>query len=143
MDFTWPRLQVGVAMTGRLIPLLVLLANFSTALVQSAELPNWNEGSAKAAIVDFVARVTKDGGPDFVPLAERIAVFDNDGTLWCEQPMYVQMAFALDRVKALAPQHPEWQTKQPFASVLKGDVKGVAASGEKGLMELMAATHTG
>jgi len=106
-------------------------------------LPSWNEGAAKAAITGFVARVTKEGGADYVPPPERIATFDNDGTLWCEQPMYVQLAFALDRVKALAPRHPEWTTKEPFASVLKGDMKGVAAAGEKGLVEMIMATHAG
>ena len=91
----------------------------------------------------FVEKVTKEGSPDFVPVPERIAVFDNDGTLWAEQPMYFQLFFALDRVKALAPQHPEWQTHEPFKSVLAGDLKAVTASGEHGLMELIAATHTG
>ena len=93
--------------------------------------------------MDFVTRVTKEGGADFVPVAERIAVFDNDGTLWVEQPMYTQMAFALDRVKALAPKHPEWKEKQPFKAVLDGDLKEVAAAGEKGLLELIMATHAG
>jgi len=111
---------------------------------QAAEpLPSWNDGPAKAAIVAFVGKVTKQGSPDFVPEAERIAVFDNDGTLWSEQPMYFQLAFALDRVKALAPQHPEWKTTQPFKAVLEGDMKTVAASGEKGLIELVMATHAG
>ena len=95
-------------------------------------LPSWNDGAAKKSIVDFVAKVTKEGSPDFVPVAERIATFDNDGTLWCEQPMYFQFLFALDRVKALAPQHPEWKDKEPFASLLKGDVKGALAGGERG-----------
>ena len=89
-------------------------------------LPSWNDTAPKKAIVDFVAKVTKEGSPDFVPVAERIATFDNDGTLWCEQPMYFQLIFALDRVKALAPQHPEWKDKEPFASLLKGDVKARA-----------------
>jgi haloacid dehalogenase-like hydrolase len=106
-------------------------------------LPSWNDTGPKKAITAFVEKVTREGSPDFVPVAERIAVFDNDGTLWCEKPMYFQALFVIDRVKALAPQHPEWKTKEPFASVLKGDMKGVAASGEKGLMELLAATHTG
>jgi phosphoglycolate phosphatase-like HAD superfamily hydrolase len=106
-------------------------------------LPSWNDVQAKQAIVAFVGRATTAGGPEFVPPAERIAVFDNDGTLWCEQPMYVQLAFALDRVKALAPQHPEWKEKEPFASVLKGDLKGVAVAGEKGLVEMLMATHAG
>ena len=106
-------------------------------------LPSWNSGPTKSAIVQFVKDVTKKGGPDFVPAAERIATFDNDGTLWCEQPMYVQLAFALDRVKAEAPEHPEWKTTEPFKSVLANDMKGVKASGEKGLVELVTATHAG
>ena len=106
-------------------------------------LPSWNDTGSKKAIVAFVKRVIQDGSPEFVPPAERIAVFDNDGTLWCEQPMYVQLAFVLDRVKALAPQHPEWKETEPFASVLKDDLKGVAAAGEKGLADLLAATHAG
>jgi phosphoglycolate phosphatase-like HAD superfamily hydrolase len=106
-------------------------------------LPSWNDGPAKKTVMEFVEKVTKEAGQDFVPASERIAVFDNDGTLWCEQPMYVQAAFALDRVKALAPQHPEWKEKEPFASVLRNDLKGMAAAGEKGLMELLAATHAG
>src|ERR1700704_3840901 len=86
-------------------------------------LPSWNEGVAKKAILQFVARVTEEGGPDFVPVPERVATFDNDGTLRAEQPMPVQLAFALDRVMALAPQHPEWKNKEPFASVLRRDTK--------------------
>ena len=106
-------------------------------------LPSWNEGAAKKSIIDFVEKVTKEGSPDFVSPAERIATFDNDGTLWCEQPMYFQLFFALDRVKALAPQHPEWKTKEPFASLLKGDVKGALAGGEHAILEIIVATHTG
>jgi hypothetical protein len=106
-------------------------------------LPSWNDTGAKKAIVAFVERVTTPGSSDFVPVPERIAVFDNDGTLWAEQPMYFQAFFLIDRVKALAPQHPQWQTQEPFASLLKGDMKGVAAAGEKGLLEMLAATHTG
>jgi hypothetical protein len=106
-------------------------------------LPSWNDGPAKAAIVAFVREVTTAGGPRFVPPAERIAVFDNDGTLWAEQPMYVQLAFVLDRVRELAPAHPEWRKREPFASALNGDLLSVAASGEHGLLELVAATHAG
>ena len=106
-------------------------------------LRSWNEGAAKRAIVEFVGRVTREGGPDFVPVPERIAVFDNDGTLWTEQPIYNQLAFAFDRVRALQAKHPEWKKKQPFRGVLEGDLKGALASGEQGLMELMAATHVG
>lgn len=110
---------------------------------QSDRLPSWNDGPNKQAIVSFVERVTREGGPDFVPVVERIAVFDNDGTLWSEQPIYFQFAFALDRVKALAPHHPEWKTQQPFKAVLDGDMKALLASGEKGLAEIIMATHTG
>ena len=127
------------------VVLLLVCAASATdfALAQSDPLPSWNDGTSKRAIADFVARVTREGGADFVTPAERIATFDNDGTLWSEQPIYFQFAFALDRVKALAQQHPEWKEKEPFASVLKGDLKGLAARGEKGLLEIMAATHTG
>ena len=110
---------------------------------QTDPLPSWNEGATKQAIMTFVARVTGQDGPDFVPPAERIATFDNDGTLWCEHPMYVQLAFALDRVKAMAPLHPEWKDKQPFQAALDGDMKTLAASGERGIAELILATHAG
>ncbi|ASQ14820.1 haloacid dehalogenase-like hydrolase [Sinorhizobium meliloti] len=113
------------------------------ALAGSAILPSWVDGNAKARIMDFVTATTTEGSADFVEPAARVAVFDNDGTLWGEQPTYVQLAFALDRVKQLAPQHPEWQTTEPFKSVLAGDMAGVAASGERGLLELVAATHAG
>ena len=106
-------------------------------------LASWNDGVSRKAIVDFVARVTREGGPDFVPPPERIATFDNDGTLWAEKPVPFQVLFALDRVKALAPQHPDWKTKAPFASVLEGDIAGLAASGQKGVLAIIAATHTG
>jgi len=106
-------------------------------------LPSWTEGPSKRAIVTFVEKVTRAGGPDFVPPPERIAVFDNDGTLWAEQPMYVQLAFALDRVRVLAPQHPEWKDREPFASVLRGDLKGALAGGERGILEIVMATHAG
>ena len=114
-----------------------------SASAQSDSLPSWNDGSAKTAIVDFVTRVTTSGGPDFVPPAERIATFDNDGTLWTEQPVYFQLAFAFDQIKLLAPKHPEWKTKQPFKALLEKDMKAFAATGEKGLLQIMAATHTG
>jgi len=122
---------------------LLLLAIVSVALAQTDPLPSWKDGAVKSAITDFVAKVTQDGGADFVSPEERIAVFDNDGTLWSEQPVYFQVAFALDRIKAMAPQHPEWKDKEPFKSVLAGDTKGLAAAGEKGLMEIMALTHSG
>ena len=106
-------------------------------------LPAWNDTQPKAAIIAFVEKVARPGSPDFIPPAERIAVFDNDGTLWSEQPLYFQLAFALDRVKALAPEHPEWKTQQPFKAALEGDTKALAAAGEKGLVELVMATHAG
>src|SRR5450755_2192551 len=106
-------------------------------------LPSWNDTESKKAIMAFVDRVTKQGSPDFVPEVERVATFDNDGTLWAEQPMYFQLLFALDRVKVLAPQHPEWKTKEPFASLLKGDVRGALAGGEKAIMPIVVATHSG
>lgn len=105
-------------------------------------LPSWNDTAAKRAIIDFVAKVTDENSPDFVPVADRIATFDNDGTLWTEHPMYTQMAFALDRVKTLAPQHPEWKEQLPFKAVLDNDLQSLAASGEKGLVELVLASHT-
>ena len=106
-------------------------------------LPSWNEGNTKRSIVEFVRRVTAHSGPDFVPPSQRIAVFDNDGCLWAEQPMYFQLAFAIDRVKALAPQHPDWKTKEPFASLLKGDLNGSLAGGEHAAAEIVAASHAG
>jgi hypothetical protein len=128
-----------------MLPFLSAALRSSSAMAQTQTglLPSWNEGSTKASIVDFVARVTENGGPYFVPPEQRIATFDNDGTLWVEQPMYVQLAFALDRVKVLAPMHPEWKDKQPFAAVLNGDLKALAAFGEKGVAELVAVTHAG
>jgi phosphoglycolate phosphatase-like HAD superfamily hydrolase len=106
-------------------------------------LPSWNDGEAKQAIFDFVVRVTDSASPDFVPEPERIAAFDNDGTLWSEQPMYFQLIFAIDRVKVMAPEHPEWQSQQPFKAVLDGDMETLAASGEHGILELVMATHAG
>ncbi len=111
--------------------------------VTASVLPSWQDTAAKKSIIDFVTRVTQPGSPDYVPPAERIAVFDNDGTLWLEQPAYVQLVFTLQRIHALAPQHPEWKTEEPFRSVLAGDMKGVAATGETGVAKLLAATHTG
>ncbi|MBY5362323.1 haloacid dehalogenase-like hydrolase [Rhizobium leguminosarum] len=124
---------------------VVIAALFLTAsaYAQSDPLPSWNDTGPKQAIVSFVERVSKQGSTDFVPEPERIAVFDNDGTLWVEHPMYTQLAFALDRVKTLAPQHPEWKNVQPFKAVLDGDMKTLAASGEKGLLELIMVTHAG
>jgi len=129
--------------TKRFAAALVVLTLAASPAKAQDPLPSWNDGPNKQAIADFVGRVTREGSPDFVAPADRIAVFDNDGTLWSEQPIYFQFAFALDRVKALAPQHPEWKTTQPFKAVLDGDLEALAASGEKGLGELVMATHTG
>jgi phosphoglycolate phosphatase-like HAD superfamily hydrolase len=106
-------------------------------------LPSWNDGAVKKSITDFVARVTTQGGADFVALDQRIATFDNDGTLWAEQPIYFQVQFAIDRVKAMAPMHPEWKNREPFKTVLGGDTKALARLGEKGLLQVIAATHSG
>jgi len=106
-------------------------------------LPSWNEGPSKQAVISFIEKTTMQGSADYIPPPERIAVFDNDGTLWSEQPIYVQIAFTFDRIKALAPQHPAWKTTQPFKAVLEDDLKGVLAAGQKGLFELIAATHAG
>jgi hypothetical protein len=123
---------------------LVCAVALGMTVAQAADaLPSWNDGKTKQAIIEFVAKVAKEGSPDFVPPAERIAVFDNDGTLWSEQPMYFQLAFALDRVMALAPQHPEWKEKQPFKAVLEGDLRTVFAGGEHALLELVMASHAG
>ena len=122
--------------------IFLLVVSLVTSRAQDP-LPSWNDTDTKKSIINFVANVTKEGSPDFIPPPERIATFDNDGTLWSEQPMYFQLAFLIDRVKALAPQHPEWKTQEPFASLLKGDMHAVAASGMKGLMQLAAATHAG
>jgi len=119
---------------------VLLIAN---AALADDPLPSWNDTSSKKAIVAFVEKVTQPDSPDFVPVPERIAVFDNDGTLWAEQPMYFQAFFTFDRVKALAPQHPGWKDKEPFASVLKGDIKSASAGGEHALLEMVMATHAG
>jgi hypothetical protein len=119
---------------------LLLLANAAFA---ADRLPSWNDTGPKRAIIAFVEKVTTEGSPDFVPVAERIATFDNDGTLWSEQPLYFEFIFALDRLRALAPQHPEWKTEQPFAAALKGDVKGALAGGEPAVARLLAVTHAG
>ncbi len=121
---------------------LCLIAGLGTQAL-ATDLPSWNDGPARSAILDFVAAVTAEGSADFVPEPERIATFDNDGTLWVEQPMYVQGVFAFDRLKALAPQHPEWQAEQPFKAALEGDRATLADAGERGLLALVMATHAG
>src|SRR6266550_8539350 len=128
--------QVAAAVRGSVL----LIAVTSTTLADDP-LPSWNDTAPKRAIITFVERVTKEGSLDFVKPEERIATFDNDSMLWAEQPIYFQFLFAMDRIKALAPQHPEWKTKETFKSVLAGDMKGLLASGEKGLLEIMARTQ--
>jgi hypothetical protein len=130
-------------MKSALMKVLLALLLLTNAAFAADPLPSWNDGPTKQGIISFVDKVTKEGSPTFVPPAERIATFDNDGTLWCEQPLPVQLYFALDRVKALAPQHPEWKTKEPFASLLKGDLKTALAGGDRALLEIVKATHTG
>jgi phosphoglycolate phosphatase-like HAD superfamily hydrolase len=120
-----------------------LLLSSRAGFAQADALPSWNDGPAKQTIIDFVAKVTQAGSADFVPPDQRIATFDNDGTLWSEQPYYFQLAFALDRIKALAPRHPDWKTKEPFRSVLAGDKAGLAKMGQHGLLQILEVTHTG
>ena len=127
---------IGAALIGALVL-------FTVASQAADPLPSWNDSPAKQSIISFVERVTTPDSPDFVPVSERIATFDNDGTLWCEQPIPVQLYFALDRVKALAPQHPEWSATEPFASLLNGDLQGVLAGGDHALLEIAMATHAG
>lgn len=122
---------------------VVAVVGATSAACGADPLPSWNDTDAKQAIVSFVEKVTTTGSPEYVPPAERIATFDNDGTLWGEQPVYVQLLFVFDRIKALAPQHPEWKTTEPFAGAMQGDLKAVAATGEEGLAKLLAATHAG
>jgi phosphoglycolate phosphatase-like HAD superfamily hydrolase len=133
----------GFGMIVGLLVLLLPLVGAEGALAQTDPLPSWNEGEVKQSIVKFVQAVTQSGGAQYVAPEARIATFDNDGTLWSEQPMYFQAFFAFDRVKALAPTHPEWKTKQPFKGIIEGDMKAVAAAGEKGIAEVVAATHSG
>ena len=123
--------------------LLALLLACALTGVAADPLPSWKDGPAKQSILAFVTDVTDASGADFVPPAQRVAVFDNDGTLWVEQPMYTQLAFVLDRVKALAPQHPEWRDLPPFKAVLAGDLEALGDSGMEGLMQIVVATHSG
>jgi len=126
-----------------LIPALALLAALDGSARAADPLPSWNDGKTKSAIVAFVEAASREGDKGFIPPAERIAVFDNDGTLWAEQPIYFQLAFALDRVKTLAPQHPAWKDTEPFKSLLEGKVEQALAGGEKAIVEIVMATHAG
>ncbi|MFI4917386.1 MAG: HAD family hydrolase [Phycisphaerales bacterium JB060] len=127
----------------RMLAAMAILACVATIVRGQNTLPSWNDGPSKQAIMDFVTRTTTHGSPDFVPPAERIAVFDNDGTLWSEQPAYFQLIFAVDRVKAMAADHPEWQDQEPFKSAIAGDMEALMATGKEGLMKILAASHTG
>lgn len=120
-----------------------LVAFYSMTAYAQDVLPSWNDTATKIALIDFVSKVTQEGGKDFVPEKDRIAVFDNDGTLWSEQPYYVQVAFAFDRIHQLAPKHPEWKSKQPYKAVLEGDMEALKEAGEHGLVEIIMATHAG
>ncbi len=122
---------------------LILFSFLTLSLHATDTLPSWNEGASKQAIISYVSTVTKEGTEDFIPIKDRIVVFDNDGTLWSERPLYFQLYFAMDRVKMLAPQHPEWKTTEPFKSVLENDINGVMKSGEHGMLALVNATHSG
>jgi phosphoglycolate phosphatase-like HAD superfamily hydrolase len=136
-------MQGRQAFFGRALATAACAAITAQASAQTDPLPSWNAGPARQAIQEFVADMTRPGAPGFVPPAERIAVFDNDGTLWSERPLYFQLAFALQRVKELAPQHPEWKDQEPFKTLLSGDVEGALGQGEKAILEIVAATHAG
>jgi phosphoglycolate phosphatase-like HAD superfamily hydrolase len=140
---TYRTLSRRALFTVMLVPMVLCHGYGVRAQAQSDPLRSWNDRAAKAAITDFVRRVTSAGGADFVPVEQRVAAFDNDGTLWAEQPLYFQLLFAIDRVKALSPQHPEWTDKEPFASLVKGDLKTALAGGEHALLEIVMATHAG
>lgn len=136
-------------MTFRLVRIVFLvvflLAEDTVGDVHAGDepLPSWNDGPARDAILSFIAKVTKEGGPDFVPKEDRVAAFDNDGTLWAEQPLYFQLAFALDRVKVLVDKHPEWREREPYKSVLAGETESLVAAGQKAFVEIVTATHFG
>ncbi len=136
-------MRVSLGLTRWAVAAAASVAVAFSAMAKDDPLPSWNEGANKSAIISFVEKVTDKAGKDYVPPAERIATFDNDGTLWVEHPMYTQLAFALDRLKVLAPQHPEWKTTQPFKAALEGDMKTLGESGVGGLMKIVAVTHAG
>ena len=138
-----PPNQSGTRLISSNMKFFLLILALCSLIAAADPLPSWNRTAPRQAIVAFVEKVTKEGSSDFVPIPERIAVFDNDGTLWAEQPMYFQAFFVFDRIKALAPQHPEWKDKEPFASVLRGDMKAALAGGERVLLEMVMATHAG
>jgi len=137
--------KISKALSTNASPLLSLLITFTLLSTAHASdpLPSWNDGASKQALVAFVSQVTREGSDDFVPAPERIATFDNDGTLWSEQPIYFQLIYVVERIKELVPQHPEWKEQEPFASVLKGNIEKALAGGEKALLEMVMATHAG
>ena len=143
MQDSWGKASSVLTMRWLVAVLALLLLLPGKPASAADALPSWNDGPTKQQIENFVRKVTTEGSPDYVEPSRRIAVFDNDGTLWVEQPVYSEFFFALDQVKAQGPQHPEWKTTEPFKSALAGDMKGLAASGEKGAAELIAATHAG
>jgi hypothetical protein len=139
----WPTLSCQGNRYFQICMIFLIVVGMLAATVSADPLSSWNEGQTKQAIIKFVQEVTNKSSPKYVSPEQRIATFDNDGTLWCEQPMYFQGFFALDRVKALAPQHPEWKERQPFKAILENDMKALAATGEKGMAEIMMTTHAG
>ena len=149
--FNWHTLEGTKTALGAALILLALSAGcaqpteeLTTVEVISVDpLPSWNEGQAKQSILDFVARVSDPASPDYVLEAERIATFDNDGTLWAEQPLYFQLLFSVDRVRSMAEEHPEWKSEQPFKAILGDDREALASMGHAELGQLLAATHTG
>jgi phosphoglycolate phosphatase-like HAD superfamily hydrolase len=145
MSVSWQRLVMKTYWINlaRVAAVTLIAVPWTASSLAQQVLPSWNDTATRKAIVEFVERVTTHGSPNFVPEAERIATFDNDGTLWAEQPIYFQLAFALDRVKALAPQHPEWKDKEPFASLLNGDLRGALAGGEAAIFQIVTVTHSG
>ena len=138
-----PKINLSILLVTVLALIAFSCTNHEEVVGTKDPLPSWNEGVSKKSIIDFVTKTTTQGNTDFVPVADRIACFDNDGTLWVEQPIYFQFAFAIDRIKAMAPQHPEWKTTQPFQALLEGDIKTALSGGEKALMQIMATTHSG
>jgi len=135
--------RVGTAAGWKFLIFVVVWGHAHWARAEPDPLPSWNTCQSKQAILDFVARVTREDGPDFVPPKERIAAFDNDGTLWSEKPIYFQFEFAMARVKQLLPEHPEWKQKEPFRSALDDNIKGMLAGGNEGLVQMIMASHTG
>ena len=139
------KILITIFLVSSFMPAILSFTGFREVEIAKVKdpLPSWNEGSSKKSIIEFVTKTTKKGSADFIEVADRIACFDNDGTLWSEQPMYFQLAFAIDRIKAMAPQHPEWKTTQPFQALIEGDLKTAMSGGEKAMMEIMAVTHSG